>query len=86
MKALLNVNEEEKVCPYRHPFPAAFQQKTSNYFSLSRDTPISRRCSGDVLSEESKWENLESANTKKIERCKIRNTRETTTSDRAVKF
>lgn len=46
MMALLNFNENEKVCPYRDPFPAASQQNTANHCSLLRDTPISRRGSG----------------------------------------
>jgi len=50
MKALLNVNEKEKFCPYKDPFPVVSQQNTANHFSLLRDTPISRRCSGYVLS------------------------------------
>jgi hypothetical protein len=64
MKALLNFNEKVKVCPYRHPLPADFQRKSANHISLLRDTPISRRRSGNVLSEEGKWKNLASANTK----------------------
>ena len=85
MKVLLNVNEKEKVCSYKDTFPVASQQNTAHHFSLLRDTPISRCSSVYVLSEKSMWENLASANTKS-ERCKTRNTGETTTSDRAVKF
>jgi hypothetical protein len=66
IRAQLRVNQKKEVCPYRHPLPAASQQNTANHFSLLWDTPISRRCSGDVLSEKSKWENLASAITKKV--------------------
>jgi hypothetical protein len=64
MKTLLNINEKEKLCPYKDPFPVASQQNTLKPFSLLPVTPITRRCSGYVLSEKSKWENLASANTK----------------------
>ena len=63
--ARLSVNERKDVCPYRNPFPVASQQNTAKRFSLLWDTPISRLCGGDVLSEKSKWENLGNVNTKK---------------------
>jgi hypothetical protein len=55
---------EDEVCAYGNQYPVASQQNTANHFSLLWDNPISRR-SVDILSENSKWKNIGSANIKK---------------------
>jgi len=61
-RAVLSVSEEE-VCAYTNQYPVASQQNTASHFSLLWDSPISQR-SIDILSENSKWKNIASANIK----------------------
>ena len=72
-RAVLSVSEKKAVCAYRNQFPVASQQNTANHVALLWDKPISLYIIciiDDTMSANNKWENLASANIKKVKGAK----------------
>ena len=69
-RAVISVSEHKEVCIYTDHFPVTSQQNMANHISWSWDTAISCCHTGDILKEKTKWENLASANIKKMKGAK----------------